>query len=67
MYLIANGEYTISVETHFNYYKLRENAEITVQGVSIYLSSYNTAKNYFDAGKDTHIWVYYRTIASTIL
>lgn len=61
MYPIANGEYTIAIETFFNDYELHEKAVIYIEGVSVYIQSYNTKKYSLDAGKDSHVWIYYTT------
>ena len=54
MYPIANGEYTIVIETLFNDYKLWEKAVIYIEGVSVYVESYNTKKY--------HVVYYTRTV-----
>lgn len=37
MYPIANGEYTIAIETFSNDYELHEKAVIYIEGVSVYI------------------------------
>lgn len=65
LYSVPNGEYTIAIESFFTDSKLQDKASIYMNGVSVYVESYETKKYSFDAGTTSNIWIYYtRTIVN---